>query len=114
MEEPGNKLPTHPKLRPIDMGWIEHEGKAYISLRDPMSLSQQGLAVPKPLAPFLSLCDGTRDLSALQIAFALTSGALWYGFAPCCWANHRLPFSKCTSKTHKTISMGAPPRLLTF
>ncbi len=63
-----------PKLRPLQANMIEHEGKPYLVLGDPLRLSEETMAVPQPLIPFLQLCDGTRDLAALRIAFELRTG----------------------------------------
>ena len=66
--------PTHPKLRPLDPKWIEYEGQEYLYLRDPMTMAEQSIIVPKMVAPLLALCDGTRDIYALQVSLALRTG----------------------------------------
>lgn len=63
-----------PKLRPLQANMIQHEGKPYLLLGDPLRLSEETVAVPQPLIPFLQLCDGTRDLAALRIGFELRTG----------------------------------------
>jgi len=63
-----------PKLRAVESQWVEHQGRPYVSIRDPLGLAKQGLLVPQPLAPLLNLCDGTRDVLALTTALALTAG----------------------------------------
>ena len=71
---PGDVTHRHPKLRDLDPKWIEHEGKDYLYLRDPLSLSDDNVLVPAPLVPLLALCDGTRDLEAVRAGFALRTG----------------------------------------
>jgi AmmeMemoRadiSam system protein B len=63
-----------PKLRAVESRWVEHQGRPFVSLSDPLGLGRRGLLVPQPLAPLLNLCDGTRDILALTTAFALTAG----------------------------------------
>lgn len=63
-----------PKLRPVQPSLVHHEGNAYIVLGDPLNLSENAVAVPQQLGPLLELCDGTRDLRALQAAFELRTG----------------------------------------
>lgn len=64
----------HPKLRPHQIGWTQHDGRSMLYLRDRMGLSDRVLLIPPQLAPILSLCDGTRDLGALRTAFLLQTG----------------------------------------
>lgn len=45
-----------------------------ILLRDPLSLTGLTLFVPQPLAPLLTMCDGTRDIAALRTALMLRTG----------------------------------------
>ena len=63
-----------PKLRPVESRWVEHQGRPFVSLGDPLGLAQRGILVPQPLAPLLDLCDGTRDVMGLTTALALTAG----------------------------------------
>ena len=63
-----------PKLRPVESRWVEHQGRPFVSLSDPLGLGRRGLLVPQPLAPLLGLCDGTRDVMGLTTALALTAG----------------------------------------
>ena len=63
-----------PRLRALDPKLIEHEGREFLYLRDPLSLSDDNVLVPSPLVPLLALCDGTRDLAGLRSAFALRTG----------------------------------------
>ena len=63
-----------PKLRPVESRWVEHQGRPFVSLSDPLGLGRRGILVPQPLAPLLALCDGTRDVMGLTTALALTAG----------------------------------------
>lgn len=63
-----------PKLRPIDARPVVQAGRAVIVLRDPLRLSEKTVIIPQHLAPVLSLCDGTRDASALSAALAVRFG----------------------------------------
>ena len=63
-----------PRLRPVESRWVEHQGRPFVSLSDPLGLGRRGILVPQPLAPLLNLCDGTRDILALTTALALTAG----------------------------------------
>lgn len=68
------ELPTYPKLRPVDPQWIEHQGETFLYLRDPLAMSPMSVLIPQQLAPLLALCDGTRDLAALQVGLSLRTG----------------------------------------
>ncbi len=77
--EQGDAVPdgagrVRPRLRALDPKLIEHEGRDFLYLRDPLSLSDDNVLVPSPLVPLLALCDGTRDLAGLRSAFALRTG----------------------------------------
>ncbi|MDP6947106.1 MAG: AmmeMemoRadiSam system protein B, partial [Myxococcota bacterium] len=63
-----------PKLRAVESQWVEHQGRVFVSLRDPLGLAKESVLVPQPMAPLLNLCDGTRDILALTTALALTAG----------------------------------------
>jgi AmmeMemoRadiSam system protein B len=63
-----------PKLRPIDPRPITHGGQPSILLRDPLQLTDKGVVIPQQLAPFLALCDGTRDIGGLQASLAIRYG----------------------------------------
>ncbi|MCD6289085.1 MAG: AmmeMemoRadiSam system protein B [Anaerolineae bacterium] len=43
-------------------------------LQDPLQISQRVIVLPYRLAPFLSLCDGTRDLDGLRASLAVRGG----------------------------------------
>ena len=63
-----------PRLRSLDLRWIEHQGSSLLHLRDPLALADDSVLVPAPLVPFLALCDGSRDAGSLGAAFALRTG----------------------------------------
>jgi AmmeMemoRadiSam system protein B len=63
-----------PKLRPVDPRPIMHDGRPSILLRDPLQLTDKGVVIPQQLAPFLALCDGTRDIGGLQASLAVRYG----------------------------------------
>ena len=71
---PGEAGRARPRLRALDPKLIEHEGRDFLYLRDPLSLSGYNVLVPSPLVPLLALCDGTRDLAGLRSAFSLRTG----------------------------------------
>jgi AmmeMemoRadiSam system protein B len=58
-----------PKLRPLDVRPLVHEGQPYILLRDPQQLSEHQLLVPQPLAAVLAFCDGRHDAAQMAAAF---------------------------------------------
>jgi AmmeMemoRadiSam system protein B len=62
------------KLRAIDPRPIVHGGQPSILLRDPLQLTGRAVVIPQQLAPFLALCDGTRDIGGLQASLAIRYG----------------------------------------
>ncbi len=63
-------MPNHlPKLRPLDIRPIHHQGDPYLLLRDPQQIAEQQLLVPQPLAAVLAFCDGRHDVPAMVDAF---------------------------------------------
>ena len=63
-----------PKLRPLDLHPIVHDGQPSILLRDPLQLADRAIVIPQHLAPLLMLCDGMRDASGLRAALAIRYG----------------------------------------
>ncbi|MBN1977562.1 MAG: AmmeMemoRadiSam system protein B, partial [Anaerolineae bacterium] len=63
-----------PKLRAIDPRPIMHGGQPSILLRDPLQLTDKAIVIPRQLAPFLMLCDGTRDVEGLAASLAIRYG----------------------------------------
>ena len=75
MEKPPfSDLPDRPKLRPAISENVEHQGQSYLRLRDPTGLVEEAVLVPQALVTLLALCDGSRDVSALQIGMMLRTG----------------------------------------
>ncbi|MEG3594234.1 MAG: AmmeMemoRadiSam system protein B [Chloroflexota bacterium] len=55
------------KLRSsLDPKWIEHDGKDFLYLQDPLMLSENSILIPAPLVPLLRILDGTKDINELQ------------------------------------------------
>ncbi len=63
-----------PRLRPLDIQWIEQSGQPALLLQDRLAIGARGVVVPQALVPLLALCDGKRDLAALRIAYQLETG----------------------------------------
>ncbi len=64
----------YPKLRPHQISWMQHNGQEMLYLRERTGLSDRAIMIPAPLAPIITLFDGTRDAAALRAAFLLHSG----------------------------------------
>ncbi|MGB2885301.1 MAG: AmmeMemoRadiSam system protein B [Dehalococcoidia bacterium] len=70
-----------PKLRRIQASPGHWQGQPVIVLRDPLGLVDMAVAIPRNVAPFLELCDGTRDVATLSTALELRTGLrLWPGY----------------------------------
>ena len=63
-----------PKLRSLNLRWVQWEGQEVLSLQDPLRLGEDLVMVPRPLVPILSILDGTRDLDSLRAGFLLRTG----------------------------------------
>lgn len=63
-----------PRLRPLDVRRVAHNGGEYLLLRDPLELTGQQVLVPLPLAPLLALLDGSRTLSRVRVELLLRFG----------------------------------------
>ena len=66
--------PQFPKLRALEPRWVDHNGRPFLLLRDPLALSDHTVLIPQPLVPLLALMDGTRDVAAMRTAMALRTG----------------------------------------
>lgn len=64
-----NGSDSYPKLRPLDVRPLTHNGEPYLLLRDPQQLSEHQLLVPQPLGAVLAFCDGRHDLARMAAAF---------------------------------------------
>ena len=63
-----------PKLRPLNVQWVDWEGRPMVSLQDPLRLGGAGIMVPEIMAQLLGLSDGTRDLEELRREFVMRTG----------------------------------------
>lgn len=72
--EPDRNAPTHPKLRLLEPQLVDYQGQRMIYLHDSLGIARDGALIPQPLAPLLSLCDGTRDISGLRSGLLLRTG----------------------------------------
>ena len=63
-----------PKLRPLNVQWVDWEGRPMVSLQDPLRLGGAGIMVPEIMAQLLGLSDGTRDLEELRREFMMRTG----------------------------------------
>ena len=63
-----------PKLRPLDIQQIMHEGQPSLLVQDPLNLSEQYLVLPQALGPALMLCDGEHDTQAIAVALVTDYG----------------------------------------
>jgi AmmeMemoRadiSam system protein B len=66
--------PQFPRLRPLELKWIDDGKQRVLLLRDPAGIAPNPATVPAWVAYLLSLCDGKRDASALRAAFELRTG----------------------------------------
>ena len=67
-------LSIKPKLRPLDMRPIIHNGSQFILLRDPLGLSENTVLIPQNFAPVLMFLDGSRDSSQIAASLAVRFG----------------------------------------
>ncbi len=71
-----------PKLRPLNIQAVRHQGVPALLLQDPFQLAGQYIILPQVYGPALYLLDGTRDLAALrrdlarQFGMGVEEGAL--------------------------------------
>ena len=72
--EPGREVPTHPKLRLLEPQLVDYQGQTMIYLHDSLGIARDGALIPQPLAPLLSLCDGSRDISGLRSGLLMRTG----------------------------------------
>ncbi len=63
-----------PRLRPIHVHPLVHQGQPALMLRDPLHLSQQVIILPQALAPLLNLLDGERNLDELRASLMVQAG----------------------------------------
>lgn len=63
-----------PKLRQVQPQWTQYSGNNFLTLRDPLTLSDNTVLVPETMAPIIPLLDGSRDIGSLQSTILLRSG----------------------------------------
>lgn len=73
-EESGRRVPKHPKLRLLEPQLVDYQGQRMIYMHDSLGVARDGALIPQPLAPLLSLCDGTRDISGLRSGLLMRTG----------------------------------------
>ena len=67
-------MTEYPKLRPLNLRWIQWEGKEALVLQDPLRMAENSLVVPRPLTPFFALLDGLRNAEEIAAGFLLRTG----------------------------------------
>ena len=67
-------LPSRPKLRLLEPQLVDYQGQQMIYLHDSLGIAKDGALIPQPLAPLLSLCDGTRDVTGLRSGLLMRTG----------------------------------------
>lgn len=64
----------NPRVRPIQIISMMHQGQPALLLRDPLHLNAGAVVVPQKLGPVLALMDGTRDLNELRASLMVRAG----------------------------------------
>ncbi len=72
--ESRRSVPEYPKLRLLEPQLVDYQGQRMIYMHDSLGIAKDGALIPQPLAPLLSLCDGTRDISGLRSGLLLRTG----------------------------------------
>lgn len=72
--ESGRSVPKYPKLRLLEPQLVDYQGQRMIYLHDSLGIARDGALIPQPLAPLLSLCDGTRDIPGLRSGLLMKMG----------------------------------------
>lgn len=67
-----------PRLRPLELIPVEHEGQSYVHVRDPEGVVEQGLLFSVRALPLFLHMDGHRSLRELQTALARTTGEVLF------------------------------------
>ena len=64
----------NPRLRPIHIVPMVHQGQPALMLRDPLRLTDHVMVVPQQLGPVLAMLDGSRDLDELRASLLVRAG----------------------------------------
>jgi AmmeMemoRadiSam system protein B len=64
----------NPRLRPVHVVPMVHQGRPALLLRDPLHLTEQVIVVPRQLGPVLALMDGTRSLEEVRASLMIRAG----------------------------------------
>lgn len=64
----------NPRLRPIHIVPMMHQGQPALMLRDPLRLSDRVMVVSQQLGPILAMLDGTRSLDELRASLMIRAG----------------------------------------
>jgi AmmeMemoRadiSam system protein B len=64
----------NPRLRPVHIIPLMHQGQPALMLRDPLRLNEHIVIVPQQMGPVLALLDGTRDLDELRASLMIRAG----------------------------------------
>ncbi|MGQ9731542.1 MAG: hypothetical protein ACUVX8_09755, partial [Candidatus Zipacnadales bacterium] len=59
-----------PRLRPIDIVPVRHQGRQMLMLRDPSGLAQNAVMVTGGMLRILRMLDGEHTIRQVQIALA--------------------------------------------
>ncbi len=63
-----------PRLREVEVRFVQQAGQQGVLLTDPLRLSGQAVFLPLSLAPLLGFCDGTRDEAGVRASLAVRAG----------------------------------------
>lgn len=64
----------NPRVRPIHIVPMVHQGQPALMLRDPLRLTDRVMVVSQEMGPVLALMDGTRDLNELRASLMIRAG----------------------------------------
>jgi AmmeMemoRadiSam system protein B len=64
----------NPRLRPVHVIPMVHQGRRALLLRDPLHLTERVIIVPQQLGPVLALMDGTRSLEEMRASLMVRAG----------------------------------------
>lgn len=64
----------NPRLRPIHIVPMTHQGQPALMLRDPLRLTDRVMVVSQQLGPILAMLDGTRSVDELRASLMIRAG----------------------------------------